>query len=48
MGTAYVEERPDPADADRFTMKMLLRHRWFGDVFRYSGRFHLGPRTGSQ
>lgn len=48
MGTAYVEERPDPADADRFTMKMLLRHRWFGDVFRYGGRFHLGPRTGSQ
>jgi hypothetical protein len=33
-------------------MKMLLRHRWFGDVFRYSGRFHLPPhpasRTGSQ
>jgi len=23
---------------------MLLRHRWFGDVFRYSGRFHLAPR----
>lgn len=43
LGTAYVEERPDPADADHFTMKMLLRHRWFGDVFRYSGRFHLGP-----
>jgi Domain of unknown function (DUF4166) len=48
LGTAYVEERPDPADADRFTMKMLLRHRWLGDVLRYSGRFSLGARTGSQ
>ncbi len=48
LGTAYVEERPDPQDADRFTMKMLLRHRWFGDVFRYSGRFHLDPRLGPQ
>jgi hypothetical protein len=28
-------------------MKMLLRHRWFGDVFRYSGRFHLGARPES-
>ena len=44
LGTAYVEERPDPADADCFTMKMVLSHRWFGDVFRYSGRFHL-PRS---
>lgn len=41
MGTAYVEERPDPHDAQAFSMKMLLRHRWFGDVFRYSGRFRL-------
>ena len=44
MGTAYVEERPDPDDANRFTMKMVLRHRWFGDVFRYSGRFRLGSQ----
>ena len=44
MGTAYVEERPDPDDADRFTMRMVLRHRWFGDVFRYSGRFRLGSQ----
>lgn len=44
LGTAYVEERPDPHDADRFTMKMVLHHRWFGDVFRYSGRFRLGPQ----
>jgi hypothetical protein len=43
LGTAYVEERPDPSDADHFTMQMRLRHRWFGDVFRYSGRFHLAP-----
>ncbi|ADU36055.1 DUF4166 domain-containing protein [Variovorax paradoxus] len=52
MGTAYVEERPDPTSPEHFTMKMLLRHRWFGDVFRYSGRFHLpsspASRTGSQ
>lgn len=41
LGTAYVEERPDPHDADHFTMRMRLRHRLFGDVFRYSGRFHL-------
>jgi hypothetical protein len=44
LGTAYVEERPDPVDPDHFTMKMLLRHRWFGDVFRYSGRFRLGSQ----
>jgi hypothetical protein len=48
LGTAYVEERPDPDDADRFTMQMRLRHRWFGDVFRYSGRFHLPARLGPQ
>ena len=41
MGTAYVEERPDPRDPDAFSMRMLLRHRWFGDVFRYSGSFRL-------
>jgi hypothetical protein len=44
LGTACVEERPDPHDADRFTMRRVLRHRWFGDVFRYSGRFRLGPQ----
>jgi len=44
MGTAYVEERPDPDDAEAFRMKMVLRHRWFGDVFRYSGRFRM-PAT---
>jgi len=48
LGTAYVEERPTRPMPTRFTIKMLLRHRWLGDVFRYSGRFHLGPRTGSQ
>jgi len=47
MGTACVEERPDPRDAGAFTMKMVLRHRWFGDVFRYSGRFRL-PGAGPQ
>jgi hypothetical protein len=35
-----------PADPERFTMRMLLRHRWFGDVFRYSGRFYLERRSG--
>ncbi len=44
MGVAYVEERPDPADPEHFTMKMVLRHRWFGDLFRYSGRFRLPRR----
>jgi hypothetical protein len=48
LGTAYVEERPDPRDADHFTMRMRLRHRWFGDVFRYSGRFHLPVRFAPQ
>jgi hypothetical protein len=48
LGTAYVEERPDPRDADHFTMRMRLRHRWFGDVFRYSGRFHLPARFAPQ
>jgi hypothetical protein len=44
LGTAYVEERPDPRDANGFTMRMRLRHRWFGDVFRYEGRFRLAPQ----
>lgn len=45
MGTAYVEERPDPQDGECFSMRMVLRHRWFGDVFRYSGRFRLPVRA---
>lgn len=44
LGTVYVEERPDADDPDHFTMKMRLQHRWFGDVFRYSGRFLLPPQ----
>ncbi|MFT4268438.1 MAG: DUF4166 domain-containing protein [Xenophilus sp.] len=41
LGRAYVEERPVPGDADAFTMRMHIRHPWWGDVFRYSGRFRL-------
>ena len=48
MGTARVEERPDPHSPEHFTMRMRLHHRWFGDVFRYSGRFHLPARMESQ
>ena len=39
LGTAHVEERP--VDATHFAMRLVLRHRWFGDAFRYSGRFEL-------
>lgn len=39
LGTAYVEERP--VDATHFSMRLTLRHPWFGDAFRYSGRFEL-------
>ena len=41
LGRAYVEERPVPNDAGAFTMQMRIRHPWWGDVFRYSGRFRL-------
>lgn len=39
MGSVYVEERP--IDDKRFSMKMILRHPWFGEVFRYTGKFEL-------
>ena len=39
MGNVYVEERP--IDDNSFTMKMILRHPWFGVLFRYTGRFEL-------
>lgn len=41
LGRAYVEERPVPGDDGAFTMQMRIRHPWWGDVFRYSGRFRL-------
>lgn len=41
LGRAYVEERPVPGDDGAFTMKMRLRHPWWGELFRYSGRFRL-------
>ncbi|QWF16984.1 DUF4166 domain-containing protein [Lysobacter capsici] len=40
LGRAYVEERP--VDAERFSMRMTLTHRLFGELFRYSGSFTLG------
>lgn len=42
LGRAYVEERPVPGDEAAFTMKMTIRHPWWGELFRYSGRFRLG------
>lgn len=39
MGSVYVEERP--IDDKSFTMKMVLRHPWFGELFKYTGRFEL-------
>jgi Domain of unknown function (DUF4166) len=41
FGRTYVEERP--IDADNFSMRMTLRHRLFGELFRYSGRFTIKP-----
>lgn len=43
LGRAYVEERP--VDAERFSMKMHLRHPLFGEVFRYSGSFSVPADT---
>jgi hypothetical protein len=37
FGRTTVEERP--VDEDRFTMRMVITHPLFGDLFRYSGRF---------
>ena len=39
LGNAYVEERP--IDDDKFSMKMILTHPWFGELFRYEGQFCL-------
>lgn len=41
FGSAYVEERP--LDDTRFTMKMRLAHRWWGELFYYEGEFSLSP-----
>ena len=41
LGRAYVEERP--VDADRFTMRMVLTHPLFGELFRYDGSFTVDP-----
>lgn len=43
LGRAIVEERPD--GPDRFTMRMVLRHRLWGEMFRYEGAFALGPAS---
>ncbi|WP_343237256.1 DUF4166 domain-containing protein [Xanthomonas sp.] len=40
LGRAYIEERP--VDDERFSMRMTLTHRLFGELFRYSGGFTLG------
>ena len=37
FGKAYIEERP--IDATNFSMKMIIKHPLFGDLFRYSGQF---------
>jgi hypothetical protein len=39
FGRAHVEERP--VNEHEFSMQMQLRHPWFGDVFRYNGRFSM-------
>lgn len=41
LGRAYVEERPAPDDPNAFTMCMYIRHPWWGQLFRYRGRFTL-------
>lgn len=43
FGRAYVEERP--VDDLSFTMRMVISHRLFGDLFRYSGRFTIPAGT---
>lgn len=40
LGRAYIEERP--TDAGRFSMRMVLTHPLFGELFRYRGSFSLG------
>lgn len=39
LGRAYVEERP--IDDESFSMKMILKHPLFGEMFRYKGIFKL-------
>ena len=39
MGSVYVEERP--LSANSFSMKMILEHPIFGELFRYKGCFQL-------
>jgi len=39
MGKAYVEERP--IDERYFSMIMTLTHPWFGELFKYHGKFEL-------
>lgn len=39
FGRATVEERP--ADDHNFTMRLVMTHPVFGDLFRYQGRFAL-------
>ncbi len=39
MGNIYVEERP--IDDNSFSMKMVLNHPWFGELFKYTGKFKV-------
>jgi len=39
FGDAYIVERA--IDAKTFAMKMCIKHRLFGELFRYSGQFRL-------
>lgn len=41
FGNAYIEERP--LDDKKFSMKMIIKHPLFGDLFRYSGKFTFKP-----
>ncbi|HMG50900.1 MAG TPA: DUF4166 domain-containing protein [Inquilinus sp.] len=44
FGRTTVEERP--VDDHSFTMRLVITHPLFGDLFRYSGRFSLPPDQG--
>lgn len=46
FGNAYIEERP--LDNERFSMRMLIEHPWFGVLFRYSGSFNLGEQRAAE
>ncbi|VAW94164.1 hypothetical protein MNBD_GAMMA22-2167 [hydrothermal vent metagenome] len=43
FGNAYIEERP--IDDEHFSTKMIIKHPWFGVMFRYSGEFSLSKNS---